>query len=339
MEVGWIYVQVKGGEKVKGYIEDITFLNEKAIKFGNEKVEAILVPSLGSNLLSLKYKHKDIELLRTPDSVEEYKKASILYGMPILFPPNRIEDGQFTYKGTTYKFPINEMEKFNHIHGFLHDMPWQVRKKEVNGKEIVINTEFSSSDFDLKGSFPQDITVNMSLSLRAETLEIQLEITNKGIEPFPWGAGYHTVFNFPFGPVSKWEDCRISLPVNKHWELNERSLPTGAIHETANTLKIQNGISLDGRQFDDLFGYDKERNPENECILTDQEAGIQVIYQGDQHFKFWVLFNQEGFVCPEPYTWVTNAPNLDLPAKLTGLRELCSGETVQLKTRLIVKDI
>ena len=85
---------------MKGYIEDITFLNEKAIKFGNEKVEAILVPSLGSNLLSLKYKHKDIELLRTPDSVEEYKKASILYGMPILFPPNRIEDGQFTYKGT-----------------------------------------------------------------------------------------------------------------------------------------------------------------------------------------------------------------------------------------------
>ncbi|MGE1100779.1 aldose 1-epimerase [Peribacillus simplex] len=324
---------------MKGYIEDITFLNEKAIKFGNEKVEAILAPSLGSNLLSLKYKHKDIELLRTPDSVEEYKKASILYGMPILFPPNRIEDGQFTYKGTVYKFPINEMKKSNHIHGFLHDKPWQVCKKEVNGKAIVINTEFSSSDFDLKGSFPQDITVNMSFSLKAETLEIQLEITNKGIEPFPWGAGYHTVFNFPFGPGSKLEDCRISLPVNKHWELNERSLPTGAIHETANTLEIQNGISLDGRLFDDLFGYDEERVLENECILTDQEAGIQVIYHGDQHFKFWVLFNQEGFVCPEPYTWVTNAPNLDLSAKMTGLRELCSGETVQLKTRLIMKDI
>ncbi|MBT2645677.1 aldose 1-epimerase [Bacillus sp. ISL-34] len=322
-----------------GYIEDITFLNEKAIKFGNEKVEAILAPSLGSNLLSLKYKHMDIEVLRTPVSVEEYKKAPILYGMPILFPPNRIEDGQFTYKGTVYRFPVNETEKFNHIHGFLHDKPWQVCKKEVNGEEIVINTEFSSRDFDLKGSFPQNITVNMSLSLRAETLDIQLEITNKDIEPFPWGAGYHTVFNFPFGSGGKLEDCRISLPVNKHWELNERSLPTGAIHETANTLELQNGFSLEGRQFDDLFGYDEERSLENECILTDQQAGIQVIYHGDQHFKFWVLFNQEGFVCPEPYTWVTNAPNLDLSPKLTGLRELRSGETVQLRTRLAIKDI
>ncbi|MDQ0879905.1 aldose 1-epimerase [Peribacillus sp. V2I11] len=322
-----------------GYIEDITFLNEKAIKFGNEKVEAILAPTLGSNLLSFRYKHKDMEVLRTPDSVEDYKKAPILYGMPILFPPNRIEDGQFTYKGTAYKFPINEMEKSNHIHGFLYDKPWQVCKKEVNGKEIVINTEFSSSDFDLKGSFPQDITVNMSLSLRGETLDIQLEITNKGIEPFPWGAGYHTVFNFPFAPGSKLDDCRISLPVNKQWELNERSLPTGAIHETANTLEFQNGFSLAGRLFDDLFGYDEERALENECILTDQKAGIQVIYQGDQHFKFWVLFNQEGFVCPEPYTWVTNAPNLDLSAKLTGLSELSSGEAIQLRTRLAIMEI
>ncbi|MDM5224047.1 aldose 1-epimerase [Peribacillus sp. NJ11] len=323
-----------------GYIEDITFLNEKAIKFGNEKVEAILAPSLGSNLLSLKYKRKDIEVLRTPDSLEEFKKVPILYGMPILFPPNRIEDGQFTYKETTYKFPINEMEKSNHIHGFLHDKPWQVCKKEVNGNEIVINTEFSSSDFAyLKGSFPQDITVKMSLSLSGETLDIKLEITNKGIESFPWGAGYHTVFNFPFGPGSKLEDCRISLPVNKQWELNERSLPTGEIHETDNTLEIQNGFSLEGRLFDDLFGYDEESSLENECILTDHEAGIQVIYHGDQCFKFWVLFNQEGFVCPEPYTWVTNAPNLDLSEELTGLRELSSGETVQLKTRLVMKEI
>ncbi|MGG4264974.1 aldose 1-epimerase [Peribacillus simplex] len=323
-----------------GYIEDIVFLNEKAIKFGNATVEAILAPSLGSNLLSLKYKRKDIAVLRTPDSLEDYKKDPILYGMPILFPPNRIEDGQFTYKENTYKFPINEREKHNHIHGFLHDKPWKVCKKEVNGNEVVINTEFSSSDFTyLKGSFPQDITVSMSLSLRDDTLDIQLEITNNGIEPFPWGAGYHTVFNFPFGSGSKMEDCRISLPVNKQWELNERSLPTGEIHETANTLEIQNGFSLEGRRFDDLFGYDEESALENECVLTDQEAGIQVIYQGDKRFKFWVLFNQEGFVCPEPYTWVTNAPNLDLSADLTGLRELSFGETVQLKTRLVMKEI
>ncbi|CAH0206606.1 Aldose 1-epimerase [Peribacillus sp. Bi96] len=320
------------------YIEDITFLNEKAIKFGNEEVEAILVPELGSNLFSLKFKRKDIEVLRTPDSLEDYRKVPILFGMPILFPPNRIEDGQYTYKHTVYKFPINEKEKSNHIHGFLHDKPWQVVKKEVEGDQIFIKTEFLSKDFPyLRSCFPQDLIVTMSLFLMDETLDIQLEITNKGIEPFPWGAGYHTVFNFPFGPDSKLEDCKIALPINKQWKLNERSLPTGEIQETANALAIQNGFSVGDRLFDDLFGY--ESDLKNECTLTDQDAGVQVVYHGDQHFKYWVLFNQEGFVCPEPYTWVTNAPNLDLPAELTGLRELSAGETVQLNTKLVMKEI
>ncbi|MGE6378943.1 aldose 1-epimerase [Peribacillus muralis] len=323
-----------------GYIEDITFINEQAIKFGNEHVEAILVPTLGSNLLSLKFKNKNIEVLRTPECSEGYKKLPILYGMPILFPPNRIEDGQFTYKYTTYRFPINERGKSNHIHGFLHDKPWNVIQRKIAGNQIVIKTEFSSRDFPyLRKSFPQDIKVNMSLVLIDDTLEIELGIFNDGLEPYPWGAGYHTVFNFPFGPDSKIENCRISLPVNKHWELNERSLPTGKIHNSVNKKEIQNGFSLEGRLFDDIFGYDKESDLKNECVLTDQEAGVQVIYRGDQHYKFWVLFNQEGFVCPEPYTWVTNAPNLDLSAESTGLRELGAGETVKLKTQLVLKEI
>ncbi|PJN86883.1 aldose 1-epimerase [Bacillus sp. mrc49] len=340
VEVRWKCGKAKGGEYVTGYIEDTTFIKEQALKFGNEHVEGILVPALGSNLLSLKLKHKDIQVLRTPDCSEDYKKLPILYGMPILFPPNRIEDGQFTYKHTTYRFPINEREKSNHIHGFLHDKPWSVIKREVIGNQVVIKTEFSSRDFPyLKKSFPQDIVVNMSLILIDDGLEVQLEILNNGLEPFPFGAGYHTVFNFPFGADSKIENCQIALPVNKHWELNERSLPTGEIGESANKKEIQNGLCLEGRLFDDIFSYDEESNLNNECILTDQEAGVQVIYHVDHHYKFWVLFNQDGFVCPEPYTWVTNAPNLDLSAEFTGVKELGTGEKVLLKTKLVLKEI
>ncbi|MFE4426839.1 aldose 1-epimerase [Peribacillus butanolivorans] len=321
-----------------GYIEDITFLNEKAIRFGNETLEAILVPVLGSNLLSFKFKQNDIELLRTPKTLEDYREVPILYGMPILFPPNRIEGGQFTYKQITYKFPINEIEKSNHIHGLLYDKPWQVIKREVNGEKIVITTEFLSSDFPfLKRYFPHDFTINMTFSLNDNALDVQLEIINNGQEPFPWGVGFHTIFNFPFVPSSKLMDCRISLPVNKQWELNDRSLPTGKIQATPNTMEIQNGFSIEGQKFDDIFGYDEDL--ENECVLTDQEAGLQVCYHGDDHFKFWVLFNQKGFVCPEPYTWVTNAPNLDLSAELTGLRELGPGERVRLRTKLSLKQI
>ena len=325
---------------MKDYIKESMFLNEAAIEFGNENIEAILIPALGSNLLSLKSRKKGIELLRTPKTLDDYKKVPILYGMPILFPPNRIEDGIFTYKETTYTFPINEEEKHNHIHGFLHDKPWRVVKKEVSKEEIIIITEFLSSDFpSLYKYFPRDFKVNMTYSLLDEALEVKMEIHNFGRESFPWGVGYHTIFNFPFVAESNYLDCEFALPVNKQWELNQRSLPTGEYSSLTNKDDIQKRVLEERREYDDIFSYDEENSPINEAILTDSNAGIQVRYQADQHFKYWVLFNEAGFLCPEPYTWMTNAPNLDIPAEITGLQELQPGETIQLNTKLILKEI
>ncbi|MGE7602123.1 aldose 1-epimerase [Peribacillus sp. NPDC097675] len=324
---------------MKDYIKDSKFLNENAIEFGNGRIEAILIPALGSNLLSLKSKKKGIELLRTPKTLADYNKAPILYGMPILFPPNRIEDGIFTYKETTYTFPINEGEKHNHIHGFLHDKPWKVLKKEVSEEGIVIITEFLSKDFpDLYKYFPRDFKVNMTYSLLEEEMNIKMEIHNMGSESFPWGAGYHTIFNFPLVPESTYLDCQIDMPVNTQWELNERSLPTGKFTRM-DMGEIQKRLVGEGRKYDDIFSHDAVNNSINEAILTDTKAGMQVRYQADQYFKYWVLFNKAGFLCPEPYTWLTNAPNLDIPAEITGLQELPPGETIQLNTKLTVKEI
>lgn len=321
------------------YIEDTFFLNEKAIKIGNDILEAIIVPDLGSKLLSLKDKTRDIELLRSPTSWEEYGKAPILHGMPVLFPPNRIEDGQFTYKDKKYTFPINEKKYDNYIHGFLHDKPWKVTERESEGEKALLTTEFSSMNFpSLKEEFPHEFIAKLTFNLVKENLGIVLEIQNRGVDPFPWGAGYHTVFNFPFEPLSKLEDCRVSLPVHEKWQLNERHLPTGEVQQLENPEAYQNGLDLTGCKFDDLFSVDDSLSV-NEAVLTDERAGVQVRYQADSQFKHWVLFNQEGFVCPEPYTWVTNAPNLDLPPDKTGIRELMPEESVQLKTRITVKQI
>lgn len=329
-----------GGARMKDYIKDSMFLNEAAIEFGNENIEAILIPALGSNLLSLTCKKKGIELLRTPKTLDDYKKVPILYGMPILFPPNRIEDGIFTYKETTYRFPINEREKHNHIHGFLHDKPWKVVTKEVRKDGVVITTEFVSSDFpSLYQYFPRDFKVNMTYLLQEKTLAVRMDIHNIGRKFFPWGVGYHTIFNFPFITESTYMDCEFALPVNKQWELNERSLPTGKFTRLTNKDEIQKGLLEEGREYDDIFSYDKENNPINEAVLTDSNAGIQVRYQADQQFKYWVLFNEAGFLCPEPYTWMTNAPNIEMPVGITGLQELLPGGTIQLNTKLILKEL
>ncbi|MGE7662098.1 aldose 1-epimerase [Peribacillus sp. NPDC097197] len=325
---------------MESYIKDQMFLNEEAIIFGNDIIEAMIVPALGSNLLSLKSKKKDVDILRTPKSLDDYKKVPILYGMPILFPPNRIEDGTFTYKETTYTFPVNEWEKHNHIHGFLHDKPWKVLKREAGKEGVIIVTEFMSSDFpSMYPHFPHEFKVNMTYIVKEERLDIQMNIHNIGRESFPWGAGYHTIFNFPLISRNDYSDCEISLPVNKQWELNGRSLPTGKYITLPNKDEIQRRIIGEGREYDDIFSYDEEKNRTNEAILTDPKAGIQVRYQADCRFKYWVVFNEDGFLCPEPYTWITNAPNLKLPVEVTGLQELQPGESIHLDTKIILDEI
>src|SRR5690606_6572710 len=79
------------------------------------------------------------ELLRVPESVEAFWQRPALYGTPVLFPPNRIADGRFTYRGREYRFDINEPARGNHIHGFVHKRPWQLVRAEMDasGRAVV----------------------------------------------------------------------------------------------------------------------------------------------------------------------------------------------------------
>ena len=48
------------------------------------------------------------EILRTPgaDEIEVFKGRPQVFGLPILFPPNRIADGRYTFEGRSYQYPI-----------------------------------------------------------------------------------------------------------------------------------------------------------------------------------------------------------------------------------------
>jgi aldose 1-epimerase len=80
----------------------------------------------------------------------------------------------------------------------------------------------------------------------------------------------------------------------------------------------------------------------NQAVITDPDAGIKIVYSCDEAFNQWVIYNADGhsgFLCPEPYTWVTNAPNLPLPAEATGFRAVAPGETAVFSTHVTLKPL
>lgn len=313
--------------------KEITFLGEKAIQAGNDQLELILVPSWGSRVISLMHKAKGLQVLRVPASVEAYAAEPILYGIPILFPPNRIGDGMFTYNGRVYHLTINETERHNHIHGFLHDKKWNLVQVQASQDTVTLQTEFDSSWYpELYEQFPHPFAIRMTYKLESNTLYKEATIENRGEEPFPWGFGYHTTFLFP-------ETGTFALTAEKRWKLNERLLPTGELEEIAFREALQQGMSLKNWPLDDVFLSSVCNDGPNEARLVMEEKGLRITYRCDDHFKHWVVYNgdaKQGFLCPEPYTWVTNAPNLALPSSLTGLQVLPPGQQVTIRAAISV---
>ena len=48
----------------------------------------------------------------------------------------------------------------------------------------------------------------------------------------------------------------------------------------------------------------------------------------------WNMDAKHRFMCPEPQTWMIDAPNRPLPPEESGLRGLSQGESMVLENRL-----
>ncbi|WP_046175651.1 aldose 1-epimerase [Domibacillus indicus] len=302
-------------------IKRVLFDGKEAIRASNGELEILLIPGFGSNVISLMDLKTGQELLVRPDSFAALKESPILHGIPVLFPPNRIEGGAFTFNGETHQFPINEIGK-HHIHGFVYNQPWEVvSQKEENGI-VAIETAIQLQE----PAIYKDASIHLTYELEGTVLRQKAVVKNNGSHAFPWGLGYHTAFQFD-EKVS-----HFSLTAESQWTLSEEAIPTGE-QVPVEPVKQKN---LQGTPLDDAFAAAGQGN---EAVLHNQETGCTVAYRTDSAFKHWVVYNgsgREGFLCPEPYTAITNAFNLDLPDEVTGLRILQPGEEDTVKAHIEV---
>lgn len=323
-------------------VQEITFLGQRAIRAANGQLAFVVVPGWGSNVVSLVHEPTQTELLRVPDSAETFRRRPVLYGIPVLFPPNRIAGGRFTYRGREYRLDINEPARGNHIHGFVHTRRWELVQAETDAAgRVCVETRFDAAAGpdreDIFRQFPHHFVITLRFVLDGATLRKEAEVHNAGDEPFPFGLGFHTTFAFPE------RSARFALDVAKRWRLDERMVPTGELEDFPFREDLARGMSLAGVALDDAFYVGDEARP-SVATLT-YAAGTErlaVRYQADANFRHWVVYTADGrsgFVCPEPYTWITNAPNLDLPPARTGLRELAPGARERFATAISVEPI
>ena len=330
-------------------IEKISWQGLDAVLMETNVYEAIIVPSMGANLVKLYNKTLEIDILRTPkmEEMETFLDRPQIFGVPLLFPPNRIEDGKYNFAGKEYQYPITIPAQNNYHHGIIKSQPFTVTSTRFSNDAIEVEACYFSNRINnaIYTDFPHEFVCKIRFILTDNELTHIVSFSNLGTEPMPLGVGYHTPICLPFSKNTEKSDYKLRLSVGKRWELTDRNLPTGNLLDLSEeeSLLRTEGMVVTGKPIEialtDKALTENEKNYHG-AILTNEKDNISVFYEVDSQFKHWTLWNNGGEVdwaCPEPQTWAINAPNLKLPAEVTGMQAVKGGKSWSGTTRFYVK--
>ncbi|WP_138496332.1 aldose 1-epimerase [Paenibacillus pinistramenti] len=321
------------------------FQGEKAVWLKAGKYEAVMLPETGGNLIAFRDNENGYKFLREPEegAIEDFKAAPGVYGIPVLFPPNRYEDGKFPWNGEVIQLPVNEEATGNHLHGFLHTVPWEVEEFGTTSQEsyvtVKIKVDESSSVYSY---FPFKFTVKLRYALSSDGLSQHVIVKNEGEAAMPCLIAFHTAVNAPFSRESESTDCKVKLTIGERWEMSERMLPTGKYQELSGfdqALKGE-GVYPFAESMDNHYTAVPQQG-RSRMELTDHKLNLTLVYDVGTSYKQWMIWNNgatPGFFCPEPQMNLVNAPNItNLPADEIGLIGLEPGEIWEETARFYVK--
>ena len=293
---------------------------------------AFVCPALGGNCLRLTHLETGAELVRTPLCHEDVKINPNGYGTPFLFPPNRIAGASYEFEGRLYSFPANG-DRGTHIHGLLSRSPFEVVLLECDERCARIALEFAATEEAPYLSFPHAFRVRLTLTLDENGLSHLVEIFNDSVRNMPCGAGFHTTLCAPFMPDGREADCLFTLGAGREWLLPETFIPDGRTQETSPLHEALTGSGMVPCTLP-LSNLFEQKGP---AVLKDTASGRAVVYTVDENIRFWMVYNKDAkqrFLCPEPQSWMNDAPNRPFPAEETGFRYIAPGEVMTIRTNL-----
>lgn len=325
-----------------------TYQGEPAVWLKAGRYEAAVLPGVGANLIAFRDVQNGYRFIREPeqDEMKAFKAVPMAHGIPVLFPPNRYDDGKFQVRDVHYQFPINEPETGNHLHGICLDQPWETVDSGADDQASFASFAFTLTESDAAyASFPHCFKITLRYTLSDEGLEQHVTVHNMDDKPMPCMLGFHTAINAPFVPGSSSDDYVFSTTIGERWELDERMLPTertSSLSTFEESFKDETkGASPYFEEMDNHYSAEPGVDG-NRMVLTDRREQVRLIYDVGLGYKQWMIWNNSatvGFFCPEPQINMVNAPNLSLSAEKTGLVVLQPGESWSEQSRLYAERV
>ena len=314
------------------------FCGKDIVELTCGKYTATIAAFNGSNIMRMQDNENGIDFFRNDPTftAEDYQNNAEVYGFPSLYLPNRLAGGVLKVSDHTYKFPCND-PLGNHLHGFLHKREHKIVAAEVTENAAVAKTEYVYDNKDpFYKTFPVKFKAEYTFKLSENGMEYSFTITNLSKRQLPYGVCNHTAMKGPFTENGKAEDMRLYVPIGDKVQLDEHCIPTCEFMALDNHDKqyLTGSMVPVGQDIDnDMYFAENgtaDGKPFYGIIATDTASGKQIRYEVCKDFKFWIIWNDhgdKGYFCPEPMSWIIDAPNLPLSESESGYTELAPGES------------
>ncbi|MBQ9131445.1 MAG: aldose 1-epimerase [Clostridia bacterium] len=294
---------------------------------------AVIDTEHGANCISLQNEKYGAKLLREPPRSRELDNP-YLYGMPILFPVNRIENGKFEFEGRTYVFPINEPGTNCHLHGELHQAQFEVLKHE----KCLIQCCYRADSGEYIG-FPHAFEISQEYEIKRDGFYHTVTVTNLSEHNMPLFLGFHTTFNTLFAKNSKKENIRVLVDIFEEYERNMEVnyLPTGVKPRfDAVSTSLSNGTY---NPFDGKISRHYRGN--GHISITDIGNGLRMVYENDEKYGFRLIYSggSDGYVCLEPQTCLANCQNSPFSREEGGFDFLQPEESKTYRSKIFLEEI
>lgn len=148
-----------------------------------------LVPRIGGSVASFQRRGPQgiVDLMRPmPEAARINGDPAGATMFPMVPYANRIADDRFDFEGQTYRFEQQRGESVS-IHGSGWRSAWTVRYSNAQSAELSIE--------HLPPDGPYSYSAFQRFCLSDDRLMVTIGVTNRGVDPLPFGFGYHPFWN------------------------------------------------------------------------------------------------------------------------------------------------
>lgn len=290
--------------------------------------------SRGANCISLRNEKYKAKLLREPDYSTELDNP-YLYGMPILFPVNRISGGEFEFEGREYEFPINEPATGCHLHGELHRTEFSL----IDVSDNKICCSYCADEQNPYLAFPHVFEIQMEYEIKEDGLYHTIEVINHSHYNMPIFLGFHTTFLSRFAEGNEDGDIKVLAEISEEYERNMTNyLPTGAKPEFDQT-----SLALKQGEFDP-FATPTSRHYRCEkpgrMVIYDSGNNLSLVYENDEKYQFRLIYNgnADEYICLEPQNCMANCQNSPFSREEAGFDYIEPGKSKVYHSKIYIEE-